>query len=768
MLSPMEAGFSRGRSPYKAGGALSRISNEKQLRFEQNLLSKEVENSNDGEQESLQENIVENENQGKSNSTNPFALISESPMQLSSSSTSKSSKNKEFSNTETLESVSSRELSGNKNTSMPLPGNDVMTQVGFQSDMEPLNISDAFSYFRSLPATVGLENDLELVNKFNFDGALNSIRDILHAADEESDSISDVLDSWICNQQTNCYDNNKFEKFFNYDNLDFNTSNQSASPLSENYISSRDLTGNIGSTHLSERRDSRSSAFVGTSFVWRSPGADSSSKDVRPFVDLKTKNLSFIDKSIDKKSEEFKKFQILPKTRDSILITLSETHHAQFWGDSANVNLPSFEELTLFVISYFKLFHARYQIIHLPSFDPNKVSNVLLISILGAGAFFYGIENDALKRIGRYFFEISRRRLILEFEENNTNIRNLELHQANLINYIAGSWSGIDRNVEVSESFTSTIATMVRRGDLFKRYQYKTLQEIIEDPELASTEQKWKTWIQMESKKLLVYVMFYWCSQFSLITNIPYFINYIELELPLPHMEPLWRSSDANEWLRLVNIIKNQSPQHYSNNMSFQLLIGSILSSRQLPSQSLSPKFISDVIIGNLIATIKHFISGHNDRLAFTNHIPGIADIKKRKRHSLSLDATFHLSYLVNRKAEIENMLESMESLVSNQGLANQVLYKLEIEYSYICLYASIKDCMKLAGVDDEIESRQVIPRLLQWYKKDSSRIAIWHCAQILKLAKTATANHICKYFYYLGSLMIKTNKKQSFRTYHF
>ncbi|CUM49750.1 unnamed protein product [Debaryomyces tyrocola] len=96
-----------------------------------------------------------------------------------------------------------------------------------------------------------------------------------------------------------------------------------------------------------------------------------------------------------------------------------------------------------------------------------------------------------------------------------------------------------------------------------------------------------------------------------------------------------------------------------------------------------------------LISTVKSFITEINDRLSFTNCIPGITDNKRRKRHSLSLDATFHLSYLTNRKAEIESMLEYLETFVLNHPYNDKVVFKLEIEDSFICLHSCVKDCMK-------------------------------------------------------------------------
>ncbi|CUM55123.1 uncharacterized protein AC631_03441 [Debaryomyces fabryi] len=620
-----------------------------------------------------------------------------------------------------------------------------------QEDINASNITQAFSYYgnEQTDHVSDTSPGLDLINKFDFNGVLNSIRDILQAVDDKGDSFSDILDNWIYEQKVNNGDDTNLEMFFNYDDLEFSipdniflSNGNDKNDYIDNNGGSSKSPYNLGDN---ERREARGSVFSDSSIIWKSPRHDSSSKDVRPFTDRRDKILDYSSVTIDQSSDLFKRFEILPETRDAILIMLSETHQMQFWRDGAIVHLPSVDKLTVLIINYFQYFQTRYQIIHMPSFNPNSIPIVLLITILGTGSFFCGIENETMKKTGRYLLEISRRRLILEFEENNSKIRHIELHQASLINYICGSWSGIDRNVEIAASFTSTIVTMIRRGELFKRYTYKTLQSIVEDPKHSTVETKWQAWIEMESKKMLVFVMFFWSAQFSLLSNNPYYITYAELELPLPHLESLWKASTADEWFKVVKIIKNKNSQHYSQNMSFQLLIGSVLSSIYSPAKSVSPKYIPDIIIGSLISTVKHFISEINDRLSFTNCIPGMTDNKKRKRHLLSLDATFHLSYLTNRKAEIETMLESLESFISNNSYNDKVVFKLEIEYSFICLHSCVKDCMKFAGVDGEYESRQTLPRLIQWFKRDSARITSWHCAQILRLANSAITKKICK-----------------------
>lgn len=637
------------------------------------------------------------------------------------------------------------------------PTNPLMAPQETTGHMSPgidSNLMKAFAYNRALPSFSDSPQDLKWVNRFDLDGVQNSIRNVMDFANGPSES-TDILESWMISKQADYFGETDVEKYYDHF-LDVDLTKYAGSPLSDQRLKPIREVSSKASASPSERSDTRASAFARTSISWRSPSEDGASKDLKSFGDPELTHLSTLTDKVDKQSRKFKRFQILPKTRDAIMLTLSETHHAQFWRDSANVHLPSSEELTLILISYFDHFHTRYHILHLPSFDQNECSTGLLLSILSAGAFFSGLENEALNKIGRYFYEIGRRQLILAFESDNTNIGQLQLQQANLIIFITGSWSGIDRNVEMSQTFTSTIATIIRRRDLFKSCSYMTLQEIMEDPSTTTTEAKWRKWIIGESKKLLVYVMFYWGSQFSILLNFPFYINFSELELPLPHMESLWRSTSPEEWLRLVQLIKSQSPQQYLHHMSFQLLIGSIFSSKEYLQPSLSPKFFSDIIIGNLIATVGHFISEHKDRIAFTSNMPRFSDLKK-KRHTLSLDATFHLSYLANRKAEIENMLDSLEIFVSSQDKESQITYKVEIEYSYITLYSSIKDCLKLAGVDGEFESRQAIPRLLQWFKKDESRMAIWHCAQVLELALSLTENK--SGMYTAKALIFITNK---------
>lgn len=608
------------------------------------------------------------------------------------------------------------------------------------SDDIDYNLRKAFAYNSSGRQPSELDDEMNWVNKFDLCGVQNSIRNVLDVANGATDTSSDVLESYITSKRADFFSETSIEKYFDQ-LLDFDSAFYDTSPLSDKDTS---LYKEFSGTSPQESRDSRSEAFVGSSLSWKKPSANAPENEVKSVGDNEINSISALGTKIDRSSPKFKRFQVLPKTRDLVIFAITEAHNGQFWKDTANVYLPSAEELTLLVIEYFERFHTRYHIIHLPTFNPNKVNTLLLLAVIGAGAFFSEFNDEALNKIGRYFFEIGRRKVILEFEGNNSNIRDIQLQQATLILFTTASWSGIDRNVELSESFTFTLATMTRRGDMFKQVSYHTLQEIMDDQSLTTSEEKWRFWVISESKKLLVYVLFYWCSQFSVIMNFPSFINYSELELPLPHLEPFWRASNANDWLKLVESLKLQSPQQYLHHISFQLLIGPLLSSRDYSGPSLSPKFFTDVIIGTLNATVRQFVTEQNDRVAFTNSIPKVSDVRKKKRRIMSLDATFHMTYLVNRQAEIENMLESLETYVSNQSPRRQNLYKLEIEYSFVCLYASIKDCMKLAGIDGEAESRQSIPRLLEWFKKDDSRLAIWHCAQILKLAQLAISNNIC------------------------
>lgn len=601
------------------------------------------------------------------------------------------------------------------------------------------NLRRAFAYNSTGKQPSELDDGMNWVNKFDLSGVQNLIRNVMDVANEINDTASDVLESYITSKRADFFSETNIEKYFDQ-LLDFDAAFYDSTP-SDRALS---VYGRSNGNSPEESRDSRSEAFVGSSLAWKKPSANAAEKEVKSVEENDMGAFSNLDMRVDQNSSKFKKFEVTLKTRDLLMFNITEVHNGHFWKDRAKVHLPLPEELTLLVVEYFERFHTRYHIVHLPTFDPNEVHSLLLLAVLAAGAFFSESHNEALNKLGRYFFEIGRRKIILEFENNNSNIRDIQLQQANLILFITASWSGIDRNVELSQSFTFTLSTMTRRGDMFKLISYSTLEEIMEDQSLSTIDEKWMFWVYLESKKLLVYVLFYWCSQFSVILNFPSFVNYSELELPLPHLEPFWRASNASEWMKMVESLKVQSPQQYMHHISFQLLIGPLLSSREYSGPSLSPKFFTDVIMGTLIATVRQFVSEQNDRVAFTNSIPKVSDVRKKKRRTMSLDATFHMTYLVNRQAEIENMLESLETYVSNQSTKRQNLYKLEIEYSFVCLYSSIKDCMKLAGIDGEVESRQSIPRLLEWFKKDDSRLAIWHCAQILRLLQFAIANNIC------------------------
>ena len=60
------------------------------------------------------------------------------------------------------------------------------------------------------------------------------------------------------------------------------------------------------------------------------------------------------------------------------------------------------------------------------------------------------------------------------------------------------------------------------------------------------------------------------------------------------------------------------------------------------------------------------------------------------------------------------------------------------IVYYHVCqlhLHASIDTTETVAGKGDQVEARRVLPGLLAWVSKESSRAAVWHSSQIIRHA---------------------------------
>lgn len=183
--------------------------------------------------------------------------------------------------------------------------------------------------------------------------------------------------------------------------------------------------------------------------------------------------------------------------------------------------------------------------IHSASFNPKKARPELLLAMAAAGAVL--TPDRSLRKLGFAIQEVVRNYAPTVWEADNTLVRNLEMSQAYMLQLAIGLWSGSSRKVEISESFQQPLLSMLRRGGRFKRSDYPT--QCFEPQDSGKVlEGKWRSWIEHESFKRLVYHLLCHDAQTSmtLLTNPA--VSYSELELPLPAPLELWMAGSATAW----------------------------------------------------------------------------------------------------------------------------------------------------------------------------------------------------------------------------
>jgi hypothetical protein len=88
----------------------------------------------------------------------------------------------------------------------------------------------------------------------------------------------------------------------------------------------------------------------------------------------------------------------------------------------------------------------------------------------------------------------------VQYERDNTFIRDLRTSQIYALTIDIGIWSGNRRKTEIAESFSQPLITMLRRALRFRRSVYSTIVPLAEDKGHV-LETKWRNWVDQESFK---------------------------------------------------------------------------------------------------------------------------------------------------------------------------------------------------------------------------------------------------------------------------
>ncbi|KAF2812726.1 uncharacterized protein BDZ99DRAFT_384075 [Mytilinidion resinicola] len=347
---------------------------------------------------------------------------------------------------------------------------------------------------------------------------------------------------------------------------------------------------------------------------------------------------------------------------------------------------------------------------HAASFCPRKSRPELLAAMAAAGAVL--TPDMSLRKLGFAIQEIVRNYLPTVWENNNAEIRDLELAQAFMLQLEIGLWSGNSRKIEIAESFQQPLLTMLRRGGKFRRSSYPAILLQPEDNNHTLSE-KWHTWIKQESFKRLVFHLLQHDAQSSVALLVSPLISYAEVGLPLPESQSLWTATSAEDWKALY-------------------LTNADNASIRIPALT---DCINDL---ELLESSSHLTDVPLSCRAFLHALWGM--VWEYRQLALLFRGQPHFwdggLVMMSRYQELIKILDHFR-LGYAQGC------NLLLELILMHMHLSLDDVQLFAGLEGPDEARRVYQSMGEWTRSKASRQAVWHAGQVVRAAKSLQPQHL-------------------------
>ncbi|WKT51685.1 hypothetical protein QSH57_002199 [Fusarium oxysporum f. sp. vasinfectum] len=373
--------------------------------------------------------------------------------------------------------------------------------------------------------------------------------------------------------------------------------------------------------------------------------------------------------------------------------------------------------------------------IHIATFDPNLACPQLVLGIIISGAF--RCCHPLLWKLGLAMLELHLELCLRLFSSNHRNARLATPIQIFAITIEAGLWSGDSRRLELCEAFCNTLVTMARRGGYFRLGPFEGQSPHIGDS-LDVLETKWQIWADHESRKrfdstapssyshylstlayhlscrLAIHILNI-CTQFSLALVTTPLVRYTEMSVPLPAARSLWNASSAEAWRSAYLALENQNlaclPELRSCYSNFATLLH-LGDAHDAPSTGLA-------ILSGLWVNVWQYKERVNARNTGTETL--------RANSALIIESL---------QQEARGILEDFKNVYAQlMGTMEPNLLALH-EQQLMHLYVSLEDVQYLGGKAGEAEARRILPLLTDWVKGRSSRRAVWHAGQILRVVR--------------------------------
>jgi hypothetical protein len=388
-------------------------------------------------------------------------------------------------------------------------------------------------------------------------------------------------------------------------------------------------------------------------------------------------------------------------TRDRLLSLVLSTCEAAVQRHVLS-RFPSAELITSILTSFVALrFDEVGWWIHAPSLDIDQEHEVFLAGLLTAAA-AESHHND-IRRLGLAVQEAARISAGNRFEEDNRTTRDLKTLQTVALQLHAGFWSGMRRKMEIAESFTFPLVTMLRRSGRFQRMATRDHAEAE-----ISDEESWHEWIEYESFKRLVYHILIQDTTMSMSLLSQPLISTGELQLDLPSTSAAWAALSAEEWRRVASINCTSSvPTIRDALQNLRVLVDH--------QNIIDVQLSLDILVCSLWARVWQY-----------RQIKSAPLMSRPGSISTAIDG-------LQRDLVQDFKYVKMESEEWAGGISPYVSLKLEVCLMH--LYVSLEDIQIFGGKEGESAARKTVPQLQSWSQTIEARQALYHAGQALKTA---------------------------------
>ncbi|KAJ0419693.1 hypothetical protein BJY00DRAFT_324227 [Aspergillus carlsbadensis] len=353
--------------------------------------------------------------------------------------------------------------------------------------------------------------------------------------------------------------------------------------------------------------------------------------------------------------------------------------------------------------------------LHVPTLKVADIADELLAALVAFGASLSHVEG--IQKLGHAMADILRSHVIEQWRRDNSSTRHLELLQALYVVTFLGTYSGDRCKMEIAESTSQPVITVLRRARWLVHQHYELIQPSFEDND-AVNQRKWETWVQQETKKRLVYQMFVLDANSSMMNMINPIMRFDEMQLPMPDPNHLWFAPTASEWRsRILSRPRLRGQPSLCENVL------RLLTDREM-------------IAGDDPLTLSFFIL--HGLWAMTWEHRRLQDLVALTREEHQTTETEPPS--LGGGAKIVKTLSRMSACIAELPETSMGAKRSEVafilEFLNLTLHVPL-DCLQaFAGKNGAQEAQLVCHLLQEWCPTKQARQAMWHGGQLIRAAK--------------------------------